>query len=230
MQMTIKTVTWIAVVGFIFTAMGCSAVIETRGKDTKTASGDPAGGARLAPLVPQPAEGSLEPGLAVKYYKYNFRSAEKKNQNYELKHISDMPDVQTMDEKGYPGAPITRLAHRADRNVEVFNSGLGRLVCAQMRGLIHFAQTGEYKLKAEINDGIRIFLDARLIISDPQWGSDRFSSPSTLDIREPGWYPVLVRYFQRKGTSALLLYWKKPGDSEFVIIPAKAYAHLPASS
>ncbi len=179
------------------------------------------------PTNPPPTMSSLQPGLTVKYLDLNPYEGSGPNK---LRHLKKVPDAKTLDELGYSGKPITQLAHRADRGGHVFNSGLNRLVAAQMRGLIHFAQTGAYTLKAESNDGIRIFLDGQMIIDDPGMHGDRFSSPVTLDIREPGWYTVLVRYFQRKGTSALLLYWKKPGDSKFEIMPAEAYGHVPPSS
>ena len=38
---------------------------------------------------------------------------------------------------------------------------------------------------------------------------------------------VIVEYFQRKGTAAIMLYWQPPGSSDLSIIPAKAYGHIP---
>ena len=57
---------------------------------------------------------------------------------------------------------------------------------------------------------------------DPQAGNHAVQS-----IEEAGWYPMLIKYFQKKGTAALSLYWKPPGAAEFSVIPAEAYAHLP---
>jgi len=212
MQMTGKTIAWLAVLGFIFTAIGCSAVIETRGVDSKTASGDPTGSAWPAPLTPQPSDGSQEPGLSVWYYKKKIR------------HISSMPNSKKMAENGYRGKPIPYLAHRFGTR-EVFDSGESRGICVEMRGALKFAKIGDYRLKANSNDGIRIFLNDKMILDDPDVHSDRFTPQTIITIGEPGWYAVLVRYFQRKGTATLELYWQEPGAEEFVIVPAAAYGH-----
>jgi hypothetical protein len=45
--------------------------------------------------------------------------------------------------------------------------------------------------------------------------------------REAGWTPIRLRYFQRKGTATLKLYWQPPGSEAFAVIPASAYAHGP---
>lgn len=204
------------VAGLVLAAFGCGATRNGGG------TGDPV--PRLS--HPQPETAGLRAGLAVKYHRYRFRSVKKSNEKTELRHIDDMPDVAAMEMKGYDGPPVTRLTHRAGRGGEVFDSGADRLICVQLRGLIRFDRAGEYRLRAESNDGVRIFVDDRLVIDDPSWHSDRMSRPATVDIREPGWYPLLVRYYQRKGTSALLLHWQPPGDEGFALVPAEAYAHL----
>ena len=96
-----------------------------------------------------------------------------------------------------------------------------------MDGFIKLSHTGEYWFKALANDGIRVFVSEQLVVDDPEWHEygDRYSSPLNMILSEPGWYPLRVRYFQRKGTAALKLYWKRPGDKEFAIIPEEAYAH-----
>jgi hypothetical protein len=205
----------LAIVLMILMVLGCSWKMPDARPD---AAGD-----RLWPS-PIPAASSLRPGLSVKYYK------PKRPSSRQMRHISEMPDVQAMGEKGLSGEPVRQLSHRAGRGGTVFNSGFDRLVYVQLLGVIHFTRTGEYTLKVESNDGVRIFLDGRRILDDPTVHSDRFSEPATLHIGEPGHYPLLVRYFQRKGSSALLLYWKKPGDNDFKIVPAEAYAHVPADS
>jgi len=69
-----------------------------------------------------------------------------------------------------------------------------------------------------------------LIVDEPKWDpdGDRYTEIGTASISETGWYPILIRYFQRKGTATVKLYWKKPGDKDFSVIPEAAYAHGPS--
>ena len=95
-----------------------------------------------------------------------------------------------------------------------------------MSGIIHLAQSGEYAFQALSNDGIRIYLSGEMIIDNPGQHADQLSNEAFTKVGTPGWYPILVEYFQRKGTAAIGLYWRKPGMKSYQPVPAKAYAHL----
>jgi hypothetical protein len=166
---------------------------------------------------PQPVflttpEQQTAPGLSVVYAYCKIR------------HLDEMPSSKWMSEKGEPGKPIRIIAHQFG-NGKVFGSGKSRLVCAQMQGYLNFKKSGRYLIKANSNDGIRFFLDNKMILNDPDGHSDRYTSEKEIEIKKPGRYAILVRYFQRKGTATLELYWKTPGADKFDIIPAMAYSH-----
>ena len=144
--------------------------------------------------------------------------------NCKIRHIDEMPSRKWMAKKGLPGEPIRIIAHQFG-NGEVFGSGKSRLVCIQMQGYLNFEESGKYLIKANSNDGIRVFLDNKMILNDPDGHADRFTSETEIDIKQPGRYLILVRYFQRKGTATLEMYWKTPGADKFDIIPAMAYSH-----
>jgi hypothetical protein len=80
------------------------------------------------------------------------------------------------------------------------------------------------------NDGIRVEICGKMILTDPRVHSDRLSPQAILDIPKPGWYPIMIQYFQRKGTAAIELQWKLPEKADFSVIPADAYAHEPTSA
>jgi hypothetical protein len=212
MQITGKQITWLVVMVMLLAAMGCSAVIETSGIGNQSASGEPALDVWPSPLKPKPAEGLLKPGLAVWYYKKKIR------------HIGSMPDSDKMTENGYQGKPIPRLAHRFGAG-EVFDSGVSQGICVEIRGAIELSKIGDYRLKANSNDGIRIFLDGKMVLDDPDVHGDRFTPQAIIPIDEPGWYELLVKYFQRKGTATLELYWQEPGKGTFEMVPEAAYGH-----
>jgi len=157
---------------------------------------------------------SLKPGLSV-YYLIGF-----------WRHAENMPKPETFVKNGKPGKPISRIDHRFGYG-EVFDSGRNRGVGVQMTGFIHLPKAGEWQFKVQSNDGIFVYIKEILVVSDPKWHSDRFSDPIGFQAKKPGWYKILLRYFQRKGTATLEFYWKPPGEEKFTIIPNKAYWHIP---
>jgi len=161
---------------------------------------------------------TLKPGLAVLYF-YKFWA----------RHLDDLPTGDFAIMVGKPGDPIPYLNHKFGKE-EVFGSGESRGVGIQMDGYIKLSHTGEYWFKAFANDGIRVIVNEQLVVDDPEWheDGDRYSNPLNITLSETGWYPLRVRYFQRKGTATLILYWKRPGDKNFTIIPEVAYAHTEA--
>jgi hypothetical protein len=162
-------------------------------------------------------EGSIQPGLAVLYFEDFFH-----------RHIRNMPTGKAALEKGKPGKPIPYLNHRFGDG-PVFDSGLKQGVGVQMTGFIKFPSPGRYLFKTRSNDGVRVFINQKMIIDDPFWhgDGDRFSGESSVDVDQSGWYAFFLQYFQRKGTAMLELYWKMPGDGEFRIVPAEAFGHTP---
>ncbi len=159
------------------------------------------------PASPQPAADKLSPGLAVNY-------------NYAMfQHVSEVPKAG----KGKPGKPLANLDHKTDTgNVLTADASMG--VGALITGFIKLEKPGTYVFKVLSNDGVKLTIGGVLIHEDPGVHSDTMSPPVELAITEPGWYPFAVDYFQRKGTSALRVYWTPPGGSE-AIVPPEAFAH-----
>jgi hypothetical protein len=95
--------------------------------------------------------------------------------------------------------------------------------------MIKFPEPGRYDLMANSNDGIRIFVGDKRVINDPTWHGlgDELTPEARITISQPGWYRFRLKFFQRKGTATLQMFWKKPGDKEFSFIPAEAYGHVP---
>jgi PA14 domain len=152
------------------------------------------------------------PGLSVVYT------------SNKIRHINEMPGSDWMMKNGSHGEPIPMIAHQFGSG-EVFDSGKKREVCVQMKGYLGFNETGSYLIKANSNDGVRVFLDNKMILDDPDVHSDRFTPEVKIEIKKPGRYPILVRYFQRKGSATLEMHWKTPGSDTFDFIPASAYSH-----
>ncbi len=157
----------------------------------------------------------LQKGLSVIYYLEYFERS-----------LNSLPEGQSASYIIKKGKPITELNHQFGQD-EVFDSGTNRGVAMRMNGYIVFDKEGEYQLQALSNDGVVVMVGGQTLISDPEQHSDRLSNIGHISIDQPGHYPTLIEYFQRKGTAVLKLLWKTPGSSDFVPIPANAYAHLP---
>ena len=165
--------------------------------------------------VPVNVEGeNLKRGLAVLYFDNKFR------------HIKEMPKSEKSIAKfGRPGLPILKLDHQFGKG-EVFESGKKEAVGMLMLGYLHLDRPGKYLFQALSNDGFELYIDGNLIVSDPKVHGDRLSEPGQFNVDRGGMFPVEIKYFQRKGTAALRLFWQPSGASMYTIIPSSVYSHL----
>lgn len=155
---------------------------------------------------------AVTPGLPV-YFRYSF-----------YRHIDRMPTDDSMMTEGKPGQPVAFLNHQFKESV--FDSNNEKGVGAFLSGYLKMDIAGNYQFKAMSNDGIRVIVNGEIVVLDPTVHSDRYSDIGQVAVDKPGWYPLTVKYFQRKGTARLELYWKPPGGKDFEIIPATAYGHI----
>jgi hypothetical protein len=169
-----------------------------------------AGFDNLTPAEPQPAAGTLQPGLAVNYV------------DVKARHVDEVE----AGGDGEPGAPLPLLDYQSGAG-NVLTSEHADLIGARIRGFIKFDQAGRWLMATQSNDGVRVRIAGQVVIEDPDVHSDQFSKNAELNIATAGWYKLDVTYFERKSTSTLQLYWQRPGGSEFEIVPAGAFGHTP---
>jgi hypothetical protein len=165
-----------------------------------------------APASPQPAESELQPGLAVEYH---------------IKKLNSIAELEEWSQinKPSPGEPIMALNYNVQHG-EVLTSGHTDLVGAIITGFIKFDQAGTWLVAVNSNDGVQINIGGQKVLEDPDVHADRMTDPVALEITTPGWYPLLVEYFEKKNTSTLEFYWQPPGG-DVEMVPASAYAHIP---
>ena len=174
----------------------------------------PAGAQYVNPAAPQPPEDQLKPGLAVSYYFHFFR------------HIRELVEWEDYKE-GKPGEPITSIDSRAGSG-NVLTSGVSDGVGAKITGFIKLDTPGAYSFAFESNDGVRLEIDGYQVVEDPDVHKDRFSDIGAVIVKEPGWYPITIRYFERKNTSTLKFHWLPPGaEGTMPVVPAEVLAHIP---
>jgi hypothetical protein len=157
---------------------------------------------------------NIKRGLTVVYFDNKFR------------HIKEMPkSEESIIKFGRPGAPILKLDHQFGKG-EVFESGKKEAVGVLLRGYLHLDRPGKYLFQALSNDGFELFIDGNLIVIDPKVHGDRLSETGEFNVERGGMFPVEIKYFQRKGTAALRLFWQPSGASFYTIIPSSVYSHL----
>jgi hypothetical protein len=171
----------------------------------------------LAPERGLSDDSLLKPGL-LPIYIYKF-----------FKYVEEMPklDIKTTTEK--VGKPILFLDHNFGKKELIFDSGVSEGIGIQMNGFLKFSAPGKYTMKTKSNDGISVWICDKRIVWNAGVHTDHFSNEVVLDIQKPGWYPLMIKYFQRNGTAAIAMYWKLPGKPNFSAIPAEAYSHEPVS-
>ena len=179
----------------------------------------PAFAGSAAPADPQPAADALEPGLAVDYY---YIKLDHLNQLYAWLD-SKKPD---------PGAPLATLDFVANPQGPVLGTNRSSIVAAIITGFVRFPESGQFKLLALVNDGMQLYLGEgaeKPILDDPRKMSDRLVGPADVTVEADVWYPMKLEYYQKKGTSALVLAWMRPGagEGEEEVIEAEYFAHLP---
>jgi hypothetical protein len=163
------------------------------------------------PVSPQPDPSKLKQGLGVRYYFNRFN---------ELRELEDW--MQT--DEGQPGPPLSQLDYRSGIG-NVLTAGTADMVGARIDGFLHLAAAGKYRFLVTSNDGVRLSIGGVKMHEDPSIHGDTTSRPLVFEVAEPGWYPLHILYFEKKGTATLVLYWRPPGGESDEPVPAAILRH-----
>ena len=145
---------------------------------------------KLEPANPQPTD--LKAGLAVEYV-------------YPL-DVKSLNQAERYLREAKPGTPLKGLDYRDTAPGEkALTSKETENVVAAITGFVKFDSPGTYTIDFLTNDG----LDARIGGQTVGYFDGRQSCQETpaveAEVPEAGWYPVEITYFQRVGTSCLLM-------------------------
>ena len=164
----------------------------------------------LTPADPQPDAAALAQGLAVSYAFESVRSLE---------------EAQGYLDEAKPGPALQGLSYLDGSETDpALTSDSPDKVIAAISGFIRFDAPGTYALEIISNDGIEAHIgDQRVAFFDGVHGCDS-AGVQEVEVPEAGWYALDATYFQRKGSSCLLMDWSAGGEMEPV--PDDAFAYM----
>ena len=90
-------------------------------------------------------------------------------------------------------------------------------------GQVQFPNSGEVRFLAQADDGLRLFLDGKLILDG--WAPNG-TREATVSVTAGQRLPVRLDYFQRGGDSFMRLYWQWEGQPQ-TLVPPSAFWHGP---
>ncbi|MDW4496541.1 PA14 domain-containing protein [Sulfitobacter sp. D35] len=165
---------------------------------------------QLTPANPQP--GSLSPGLAVNYAIPN--------------EVRTLYDAQkALEKRALKGDPLVGLSYKdTSEGDPVLTTKFAYKVAAHIKGYIRFDAPGEYKVNFLSNDGVRVNIGGQQVAEYDDIHACEATGWQSVQVPQAGWYEIETLYFQRKGTSCLMMQWQAPGQKASYV-PNSAFGH-----
>ncbi|NOC43699.1 MULTISPECIES: PA14 domain-containing protein [unclassified Ruegeria] len=164
-----------------------------------------AGAALSAPLKLQPANPQPSPkaGLNVKY----------SGTGNQHKKIRDLSQAKSMLSKAKPGKPLRGLDYRdTSKGEDVLTFDQAYNVAAEVTGYMRFDSPGVYELETWSNDGIEAWVGGQQIGRVNGIQGCEANQRTEVEVPKAGWYPLKIVYFQKLGTSCLMMKSGKKGE------------------
>ncbi len=166
------------------------------------ASGASAQVLMLTPANPQPS--GLKSGLSVQY-------AWKGAPPAAINSIGEAASL--LNSRAKNGEPLRGLDYRdtrVDDPVLTFNEHFN--VAADIKGYIRFDAPGIYELETWSNDGIDAKISGQQIGLRPGRQACSPNQRVSAQVPKAGWYDLSIVFFQKYGTTCLMMKWAKQGQ------------------
>ena len=164
----------------------------------------------LTPADPQPDDGDLSPGLAVKYaYPGEVRTLEA---------------AAAAVRKGRPGPPLRGLSYEDNNEGDkTLTSRKDQKVAASISGYIRFETPGTYEVNIISNDGVEASIGGQQVALYDGIHACEPAGVQEVMVPQAGRSALEATYFQRKGTACLVMDWNVGGT--MVPVPDSAFAY-----
>ncbi|MFT4794027.1 MAG: hypothetical protein ACJAVR_001043 [Paracoccaceae bacterium] len=173
---------------------------------------DGAGPVLLKPADPQPA--GLSAGLAVQYaYPGDMRY---------------LHDAESARGRAEDGPPLIGFDYPDSfQGAKVMTSTRTVRVAAFIEGYIRFDTPGIWRMQFHSNDGLSVSIGGREVYRhDGRHACNTEGWKNEFEVPSAGWYPVKATYFQRLGTSCMMMQWQPPGRN-MTWTPTDVYGFKP---
>lgn len=101
--------------------------------------------------------------------------------------------------------------------------GLKDWFYAEVTAFLNIEQEGEYVFRLSSDDGSRMILGNKIIINNDGLHGAEPPADSTPILLKKGLHPIRIEFFEGEVDNVLKLSWKKPGDTQFSIVPSSAF-------
>ncbi|RBW53741.1 hypothetical protein DS906_17525 [Ruegeria sp. A3M17] len=154
---------------------------------------------KLQPASPQP---SPKAGLNVKYVGTGTQ-----------RKIRNLTHAKQLLPKAQPGQPLSGLDYRdTNEGEDVLTFDHHYNVAAEITGYMRFDSPGVYELETWSNDGIDAWVGGQQIGKVNSIQGCEANQRTEVEVPKAGWYPLKIIYFQKLGTSCLMMKSGKKGD------------------
>ena len=97
---------------------------------------------------------------------------------------------------------------------------------ARWTGFVEAGLTGNFEFQTRSNAGVRLWIDGNLVIDNWAAHATVNDASGAIPLAKNQRYSVTMEMYDTTGTAVAKLYWKRPGDTTFVIIPTtRLYAN-----
>lgn len=189
-----------------------AALVMAAGLASHAMAAEDAAPVRLKPADPQPT--GLSAGLAVKYaYPGDIRF---------------LNEAEAVRREAETGPPLIGFDYPDSfKGAKALTSRRSQIVAAFIEGYVRFDTPGIWKIQFHSNDGIAVSIGGREVYRhDGRHTCDTEGWKGEFEIPSAGWYPVKATYFQRYGTSCLMMQWEAPGRN-MIWTPTDVYGFKP---
>lgn len=93
-------------------------------------------------------------------------------------------------------------------------------------GQVEATATGTFQFQTRSNAGVRLWINGNLVIDN--WNSHATVNDATgnISLAKNQRYAITMEYYDTTGTAVAKLYWKRPGETTFAIVPTtRLYAN-----
>lgn len=137
-----------------------------------------------------------------------------------------LSEARSKLKKAKAGKPLRGLSYSdTDAGEKALTSTQSEKVAAEISGYVKFEKAGTYSVEFFSNDGLDAKIGGQQVaLADEVRGCDR-TGEVEVSVPQAGWYALEATYFQRKGSSCLMMDWTASGKMRPVPDAAFGYTN-----